>query len=63
MNDSFKYDVRVRQRMLDKGQLTEAEVQKHLAGLADSAAQAEVLTVTQPSAGDQAADGSGQESA
>ncbi len=41
-------DVRVRERNLDKGLLTEKEVEKHLAGLPDVADQAESFATPQP---------------
>ena len=41
-------DVRVRERNLNKGLLTEKEVEKHLAGLPDVADQAENFATPQP---------------
>src|SRR5258706_5720447 len=47
----FKLDVRIRARLLAKGQLAESEVQKHLEGLVDLESQSDVLTVSQPAIG------------
>src|SRR5690349_12331864 len=44
----FKFDVRVRERLLGDGLLTEAEVQKHLEALPDLEAQTADLTLKQP---------------
>jgi hypothetical protein len=41
-------DVRVRERNLNKGLLTDKEVEKHLAGLPDVADQAESFAASQP---------------
>src|SRR5215831_6804522 len=45
---NFKFDVRVRPRLLAKGQLTDAEVDKHLEALADLQPQADVIDLPQP---------------
>ncbi len=42
------HDVRVRERNLNKGILTEKDVEKHLAGLPDVADQAENFATPQP---------------
>jgi len=47
-SEIFKLDVRIRERMLRKGNLSEAEVGKHLEGLSDVAAQGEDLVLRQP---------------
>jgi hypothetical protein len=47
-SESFKFDVRIRERMLRKGTLSEADVGKHLEGLSDVAAQGEDLVLRQP---------------
>jgi hypothetical protein len=47
-SESFKFDVRIRERMLRKGTLSESEVGKHLEGLSDVAAQGEDLVLRQP---------------
>jgi hypothetical protein len=44
----FKLDVRIRERMLRKGLLSEAEVNKHLEALPDVASQGEDLVLRQP---------------
>jgi hypothetical protein len=44
----LKFDVRVRERLLSAGHLTEAEVNQHLETLPDLQAQAVDLTVKQP---------------
>ena len=44
----LKFDVRVRERLLADGLLSETEVQKHLDALPDLEAQAVELTVKQP---------------
>jgi hypothetical protein len=48
MEDSFRYDVRVRDRLLKKGLLKQDEVDKHLAALADVEAQSEPVSIEQP---------------
>ena len=45
---NFKFDVRVRPRLLAKGQLTDAEVEKHLEALADAQPHADVIDLPQP---------------
>ena len=47
-SEIFKFDVRIRERMLRKGTLSEAEVGKHLESLSDVAAQGEDLVLRQP---------------
>ena len=47
-SESFKFDVRIRERMLRKGTLSDAEVGKHLEGLSDVAAQGEDMVLRQP---------------
>ncbi len=44
----FKYDVRVRERLMGDGLLSESEVQKHLEALPDLDSQVVELTVKQP---------------
>jgi hypothetical protein len=44
----FKLDVRIRERMLRKGSLSEGEVNKHLEALPDVASQGEDLVLRQP---------------
>lgn len=47
----FKYDVRVRDRMLRARRLTEAQVSSHLERLADASDRCETLVVNQPALG------------
>jgi hypothetical protein len=47
----FKFDVRIRERMLRRGQLSEADIRRHLDGLADSEAKSEALPQAQPALG------------
>ncbi len=49
--NSWEWDVRVRERNLIKGIFDEKDVEKHLAGLADVADQAETIGLTQPALG------------
>ena len=44
----WTFDVRVRERNLKAGNLTEKEVEKYLSGLPDSADQAEPFATAQP---------------
>lgn len=46
--ESFKFDVRVRERLLRSGQLSDAEIQKRLDGLADVSANAATVELKQP---------------
>jgi len=46
--ESLKFDVRVRDRLLKKGLLTEAEVEQHLASLPDRAEDALDIGIKQP---------------
>lgn len=50
-NEQFKYDVRVRERMLKRGVITEAEVQKKLDALVGLDAACEELEASQPALG------------
>lgn len=47
----FKYDVRVRERMLKRGLLAESDLQKHLEGLADAEGKSEQVQLHQPALG------------
>jgi hypothetical protein len=47
-SDIFKLDVRIRERMLRKGLLSEADLNKHLEALPDVASQGEDLVLRQP---------------
>ncbi len=46
--ESLKFDVRVRERLLKKGLLTEAEVEQHLSSLPDRAEDALDIGIKQP---------------
>ena len=48
MADALKFDVRVRERLLKKGLLTEAEVEQHLSALPDRADSALEVGIKQP---------------
>jgi hypothetical protein len=48
MPEHFKYDTRVRERLLRKGQLSESEVDQHLGTLADVASNAADVELKQP---------------
>jgi len=50
-SELFKYDIRIRERLLRRGLVTEAEVNKHLDGLADVEAKGEILVQHQPALG------------
>ncbi len=47
----FKYDVRVRERMLKRAAITEADLEKHLASLPDVEAQSANIELVQPALG------------
>ena len=47
-SEIFRFDVRIRERMLRKGTLSEGEVGKHLEALSDVAAHGEDLVLRQP---------------
>lgn len=51
MNDQFKFDVRIRERLLAQRQISEAEVEKHLSALPDVEARSEPLGMAQPALG------------
>ncbi len=46
--ESFKYDVRVRERLSRRGELNEAEIEKHIASLPDVSANAADVELKQP---------------
>lgn len=48
MEDEFLYDVRIRERLLEKGNLTAEAIEKREAALADLEAQAETIALEQP---------------
>ncbi len=49
--NSWDWDIRVRERMLGNGTLTDKDVEKHIGGLTDLGEQSEPVTVTQPALG------------
>ena len=48
INEDFKYDVRVRRRLLSEGQLSEAELKDHVNSLADVEDNSEPLVLDAP---------------
>jgi hypothetical protein len=46
--NAWDWDVRVRERHLRQGKLTEKDVEKHLASLPDVEGQSEALPLSQP---------------
>lgn len=50
MEDSFLYDVRVRDRLVKKGLLKQDVLQKHLDALTDVESQSESVSIEQPTA-------------
>lgn len=48
MDQNFIYDVRVRQRMIDKGLLTAEKAEEYEKGLPDLETQTETLPLEQP---------------
>jgi len=49
--NSFKFDVRVRERMLNRGVIGDDDVKRHLESLVDCEAQAETVEQAQPALG------------
>jgi hypothetical protein len=49
--NSWDWDIRVRERMLKNGTLTEKDVEKHIGQLADLAEHAEPVSMSQPAIG------------
>ncbi|MBK7583548.1 MAG: hypothetical protein IPI67_25570 [Myxococcales bacterium] len=47
----FKYDVRIRERLMRRGLVNDADVTRHLEGLVDSEAKSETLPQAQPALG------------
>jgi hypothetical protein len=47
-SDSFKYDVRIRERMLAKGMLTETDLKSHIEALKDLEAESRSVSIPQP---------------
>jgi hypothetical protein len=48
MNTEFRFDVRIRQRMLDKGLITAEQVDQHEKALPDLEQHCEVIALEQP---------------
>jgi hypothetical protein len=48
MNTEFRFDVRIRQRMLNKGLITPEQVEQHEKALPDLEQQCEVIPLEQP---------------
>jgi hypothetical protein len=46
--NSWDWDIRVRDRMLKNGTLTEKDVEKHIGGLVDQGEHSEPVTIAQP---------------
>jgi hypothetical protein len=62
-SEHFKYDVRIRERMLSKGLISDKEVQSHLEALKDVEAEARPVSIPQPAlAGGASADDDAPES-
>ncbi|GMV13907.1 MAG: hypothetical protein HS104_40245 [Polyangiaceae bacterium] len=49
--DLFKYDVRIRERMIRRGLLSETDVTRHLDGLSDAEAKCDPVPQHQPALG------------
>jgi hypothetical protein len=49
--NSWDWDIRVRERMLKNGTLTDKDVEKHIAQLSDQAEHSEPVSMTQPALG------------
>jgi hypothetical protein len=49
--NSWDWDIRVRERMLKSGTLTDKDVEKHITALPDLAEQAEPVSMSQPAIG------------
>lgn len=62
-SESFKYDVRIRERMLSKGLISDKEVQSHLESLKDAEGDSRPVSIPQPAlAGGASADEDAPES-
>lgn len=55
-NELFKYDVRIRERMLNRGLLKESELASHLESLEDLEAEARTVSIAQPALSSSASD-------
>jgi hypothetical protein len=49
--NSWDWDIRVRERMLKAGTLTDKDVEKHIASLPDNAEQTDPVSIAQPAIG------------
>jgi hypothetical protein len=49
--NAWDWDIRVRERMMRNGTLTDKDVEKHVHGLPDLAEQAEPVSISQPAIG------------
>ncbi len=49
--NSWDWDIRVRERMIKAGTLTDKDVEKHIASLPDHADQTDPVTIAQPAIG------------
>jgi hypothetical protein len=49
--NSWDWDIRVRERMLKNGTLTDKDVEKQVGGLTDLVEQAEPVSISQPAIG------------
>ena len=49
--NSWDWDIRVRERMLKNGTLTDKDVEKHITQLVDQAEHAEPVSMAQPAIG------------
>jgi hypothetical protein len=49
--NSWDWDIRVRERMLKAGTLTDKDVEKHIASLPDNAEQTDAVSIAQPAIG------------
>ena len=49
--NSWDWDIRVRERMIKAGTLTDKDVEKHITSLPDLAEQAEPVSMSQPAIG------------
>ena len=48
IEEEFRFDVRIQERMLKKGLVTESELEQRLSGLKDVEEEAEALELQQP---------------
>lgn len=48
IDEEFRFDVRIQQRMLDKGLVSKEELDQRLAALADAESSSEALELDQP---------------